>query len=539
METPQAQMSRRMFIEGMAAVTASSAFLTACGSKRASEAAGSSAAGSAAGAAGDYTITFAQGADPRGLDPAYVDDGESAQVMVQIYENLLQYADDSCEIVPGLAESYEVSDDGLTYTLHLRSGVKYHDGTDFNAAAAKASLERQLEPNRTDDMPYAAFTFGSEADGNGIASVEAPDDTTLVITLRAVSSAFLANLAMCMASPIVSPTAAEAGTLMENPVGTGAYKFVSWTKNSDVKMTRYDDYWGEPGKAKDLVVRIITENSARVTALGNSEVDIINGIDESMVDQVTSNGDQIAKMDGMNINYMAFNTQSELFKTKEARVAVAKAINVQEMVDSLYNGYATYANSIMPVWMAPYDKDVQQTEYDADAAKQECADLGITDIHCITYSNPRPYNGKGGTTLAETIQGYLTKIGVNMTIDQYDWTSYKDAISAGNYDMCFYGWNGDNGDPDNFMNLLAADDYTMNVARWDNQEYKDLIAKGLSTPNGEERDNVYLQCEQLAAQEQVWLPISHSQNLLGYKTGIDGFVFHPTAVTFLKKCTKA
>ncbi len=538
METPQAQMSRRMFIEGMAAVTASSAFLTACGSKRASEA-GSSAAGSAAGAAGDYTITFAQGADPRGLDPAYVDDGESAQVMVQIYENLLQYADDSCEIVPGLAESYEVSDDGLTYTLHLRSGVKYHDGTDFNAAAAKASLERQLEPNRTDDMPYAAFTFGSEADGNGIASVEAPDDTTLVITLRAVSSAFLANLAMCMASPIVSPTAAEAGTLMENPVGTGAYKFVSWTKNSDVKMTRYDDYWGEPGKAKDLVVRIITENSARVTALGNSEVDIINGIDESMVDQVTGNGDQIAKMDGMNINYMAFNTQSDLFKTKEARIAVAKAINVQEMVDSLYNGYATYANSIMPVWMAPYDKDVQQTQYDADAAKQECSDLGITDIHCITYSNPRPYNGKGGTTLAETIQGYLTKIGVNMTIDQYDWTSYKDAVAAGNYDICFYGWNGDNGDPDNFMNLLAADDYTMNVARWDNQEYKDLIAKGLATPNGEDRDNLYLQCEQLAAQEQVWLPISHSQNLLGYKTGIDGFVFHPTAVTFLKKCTKA
>ena len=538
METPQAQMSRRMFIEGMAAVTASSAFLTACGSKRASEA-GSSAAGSAAGAAGDYTITFAQGADPRGLDPAYVDDGESAQVMVQIYENLLQYADDSCEIVPGLAESYEVSDDGLTYTLHLRSGVKYHDGTDFNAAAAKASLERQLEPNRTDDMPYAAFTFGSEADGNGIASVEAPDDTTLVITLRAVSSAFLANLAMCMASPIVSPTAAEAGTLMENPVGTGAYKFVSWTKNSDVKMTRYDDYWGEPGKAKDLVVRIITENSARVTALGNSEVDIINGIDESMVDQVTGNGDQIAKMDGMNINYMAFNTQSDLFKTKEARIAVAKAINVQEMVDSLYNGYATYANSIMPVWMAPYDKDVQQTQYDADAAKQECSDLGITDIHCITYSNPRPYNGKGGTTLAETIQGYLTKIGVNMTIDQYDWTSYKDAVAAGNYDICFYGWNGDNGDPDNFMNLLAADDYTMNVARWDNQEYKDLIAKGLATPNGEDRDNLYLQCEQLAAQEQVWLPISHSQNLLGYKTGIDGFVFHPTAVTFLTKCTKA
>ena len=184
MESIKAQLSRRGFVKAMAAVSATSAFaLAGCGSQR--------AGGSSSGGSGDFTITFAQGADPRGLDPALVDDGESAKVMVQIYENLLQYEDTSCAIRPGLAESYEVSDDGLTYTFKIRTGITYHDGTDFNAAAAKASIERQLEPNRTEDMPYAAFTFGAEATGDGIQQIEAPDDTTLVITLRAASSACL------------------------------------------------------------------------------------------------------------------------------------------------------------------------------------------------------------------------------------------------------------------------------------------------------------------------------------------------------------
>ncbi|MFC2704841.1 MAG: ABC transporter substrate-binding protein [Olsenella profusa] len=532
MESTRAQLSRRGFVKAMAAVSATSAFaLAGCGSQR---------VGGSGAASGDYTITFAQGADPRGLDPAMIDDGESAKLMVQVYENLLQYEDDSCAIRPGLAESYEVSDDGLTYTFKLHEGIKYHDGTDFNAAAAKASIERQLEPNRTEDMPYAEFTFGSAETGDGIERIDAPDDTTLVITLRAASSAFLANLAMCMASPIVSPTAAEKGDLNEHPVGTGPYQFVSWTKNSDIQLTRFDDYWDKDnaGKPKNIVFRFIAENASRVTALANGEVDIIDGIDEAVVDQVEKNGDKIYKIDGMNINYLAFNTQSATFKDATARQAFAKAVDVQTIVDTLYNGYATYANSILPLWMAPYDEDVKQTAYDPEAAKQELADLGITTVKCITYSNPRPYNGKGGTALAESIQGYLRDAGVDMTIDQYDWTSYKDAVQAGNYDVCFYGWNGDNGDPDNFMNLLAADDVTMNVARYSNQEYKDLIAQGLKTPEGPERDDIYHQCEQLVAREQVWLPISHSTNILGYKEGVDGFVFHPTAVTFLRNCTK-
>ena len=148
-----AEISRRRFIQAFGAVAATSSFaLAGCGAQRASEADGSAAAGGTAD-----TITFAQGADPRGLDPAYVDDGESAKIMCNIYDTLLRYDTETCDIVPGLAELPDVSDDGLTYTFTLQEGVKFHDGTDCNAEAVMTSIVRQLEPERTEDMPYASL----------------------------------------------------------------------------------------------------------------------------------------------------------------------------------------------------------------------------------------------------------------------------------------------------------------------------------------------------------------------------------------------
>lgn len=528
-------LSRRTFLQLFAAVS-TSGFLAGCGGGSASSDSGT-AADAAAGE--DFTITFAQGADPRGLDPAYADDGESAQVWTQIYENLLQYADDSCEVVPGLADLPEVSDDGLTYTFKVKEGITFHDGTPFNADAARQSIARQLEPDRTEDMAYAGFTFGSEAEGNGIESIEAPDDTTLVIHMRAASTPFLANLAMCMASPIVAPTAFE--TAIETPVGTGPYKFVSWTKGDNIVLERNEDYWNpeNAGKAKQIVFRFIAEAAPRVTALTNGEVDIINGIDEAVVGTVTDGGCVIDARDGMNINYMAFRTDQGVCADPAVRIALSKAINVPELVESLYGEYGTYANSIMPLWMAPYDEDVVQTQYDPEAAATELADLGVKSVKCITYSNPRPYNGKGGQVLAEAIQGYLTKAGVEMTIDTYDWTTYRTKIETETFDICFYGWSGDNGDPDNFMNLLSDANVSMNVARYDNPEYKKLISDGLQTPTGADRDEIYHQLEQINAAEQVWLPISHSQQLVGVRPEVTGYNLHPSSIVFLRGTTKA
>jgi peptide/nickel transport system substrate-binding protein len=149
----------------------------------------------------------------------------------------------------------------------------------------------------------------------------------------------------------------------------------------------------------------------------------------------------------------------------------------------------------------------------------------------ITYTNPRPYNAATGQVLAEAIQGYLSKVGVTVKIDSYDWTTYKQKVKGGDYDIAFYGWIGDNGDPDNFMYLLSVDDPSMNIALYKNDQFNSLIAKGVSTPAGADRNAVYTQLEKIAAADAAWLPISHAQTLCAYRPGVQNFNFHMTGIT--------
>lgn len=494
--------------------------LTGCGSKASDNAA------PAAPKASD-TLIYAQGAEPRGLDPALVDDGESAKVMINIYDGLLKYNKDSTKVEPSLAKSWTVSPDGLTYTFNLQEGVKFHDGTDFDADAVKFNIDRQLPPQVTEDMAYASFVYGSVKD------VQVVDKKTVKVNLTAPSTPFLSNLAMVMSAPIISPKALKdnKNNVNQTPVGTGPYKFVKWAKDENIVLVRNDEYWGTKAIIKNVIFKFIKDNSARVVALNNGEADIIDGIDATVVKQITDKGNKIFQAPGMNINYMAFNTSRAPFKDAKARNAVAKAINVPEMVKSLYQGYSEPATSILPTFMEGYDKSISQVAYDAEAAAKEIKESGLKSVKIMTYTNPRPYNVATGQALAEAVQGYLSKAGVTATIESYDWTTYKQKLKTGDYDIAFYGWIGDNGDPDNFMYLLAHKDPTMNIALYKNEAFNKLIAKGVETPAGPARNAVYTQLEKMAAADSAWLPISHAQTLCAYRPNIQNFSYHMTGVT--------
>ncbi len=473
------------------------------------------------------TLIYAQGAEPRGLDPSLVDDGESAKVMSNIYEGLLKYNKDSTKVEPSLAKSWDVSTDGLTYTFHLQEGVKFQDGTDFDADAVKVNIDRQLPPQVTQDMAYASFVYGS------VKNVEVVDKKTVKVNLTAPSTPFLANLAMIMAAPIVSPKALKDNNnnVNQTPVGTGPYKFVKWDKDQSIVLVRNDQYWGTKALTKNVIFKFIKDNSARVVALNNGEADIIDGIDATVVKQITDAGNKVFQAPGMNINYMAYNTSKKPFNDQKLRVAISQAINVPEMVKSLYQGYSETATSILPTFMEGYDKGISQVAYDPTAAAKTLKDAGLTSLHMITYTNPRPYNAATGQVLGEAIQGYLSKVGVKVTIDSYDWTTYKQKVKAGDYDIAFYGWIGDNGDPDNFMYLLSVDDASMNIALYKNAEFNSLIEKGLVTPAGAQRNAIYTQLEKIAAADAAWLPISHAQTLCAYKPSVQNFYFHMTGIT--------
>jgi peptide/nickel transport system substrate-binding protein len=495
---------------------------------------GSSNSASNAASNPNDTLVYAQGSEPRGLDPALVDDGESAKVMSNIYEGLLKYNKDSTKVEPSLAKSWDVSADGLTYTFHLQEGVKFHDGTAFDADAVKFNIDRQLPPQVTKDMAYASFVY------NSVKNVEVVDKNTVKINLSSPSTPFLSNLAMVMAAPMVSPKALKDNNNNVNqaPVGTGPYKFVKWDKDQDVVLVRNDEYWGTKALTKNVVFKFIKDNSARVVALNNGEADIIDGIDATVAKQITDAGNKVFQAPGMNINYMAYNTTRKPFNDPKLRAAISQAVNVPEMVKSLYQGYSEPATSILPTFMEGYDKSISQVAYDPTAAAKTLQAAGLTTVHMITYTNPRPYNAATGQVLAEAIQGYLSKVGVKVTIDSYDWTTYKQKVKAGDYDIAFYGWIGDNGDPDNFMNLLSVDDISLNVSLYKNPEFNSLIAKGLTTPAGAARNAIYTQLEKIAAADAVWLPISHAQTLAAYKPSVQNFYFHMTGITPLAGVSK-
>ncbi len=505
----------------------SATFLVGCGGQTANK---SSSVGK--------TFIFAQGADPRGLDPAFVDDGESAKVMCNIYEGLVAYGDDNTEIKPCLAESWDISQDGKEYTFHLKTGVKFHDGTDFNADAVVKSVQRQLPPNVTEDMPYASFTFA------GVKSVEAVDTNTVKFTLDAPNTPFLANLAMTLAAPIVSPTALEKnnGNLNEHPVGTGPFKFVSWEKGEKVTIEKNNEYWGEKPKLDKVVIKITKENSVRASELMTGSIDAMDGLDPNDVDKLKEKNMTIFSKPGMNINYMAFNCDRAPFNDPKLREAISYAIDRNELVKYLYQGYADPAKTMLPDFIAGYKANVAAYEYNPEKAKEMLKELGQENlqIKMITYSNPRPYNSVGGQKLAESIQNYLSKVGITATIDVYQWTEYKEKTKQGEGDIKFYGWNGDNGDADNFMSLLDSKEITssLNIARYSNPDVDALLAKGKSIVNGDARNAIYGDLQDIAAKDAPWVPISYSKQMAASSPKIKNFSIHPTGSAFFKNVEK-
>ena len=437
-------------------------------------------------------LFYATSTEPLGLDPALVDDNDSGNVACNIYESLLRFKETTTEVEPCLAERWDISEDGLVYTFYLRQGVKFTDGTPFNAEAVKFNFDRQSPENMIPKMSYAPLVLGD------IEKTEVVDEYTVRITLKKPSTPFLNNMAMCFAAPIASPTALKKynNNLMEHPVGTGPYKLVAWDRGQQLILTTNEDYWGPKPKIQNVIIRIMKETSARVVAINNGEVDIINGIDSNVIDQLKAGGTSIFEAEGNNVNYMVYNCREG------------------------------------------YDPNVKAVSYDPEAAKKTLAEKGIKELTILTYSNARYYNTVGGQVLAEAVQAYFDKVGVKAKIDVYDWTTFKSKLLTDKWDISFIGWVGDNGDPDNFINILASDDPIANQGLWLNPEFIKLIQDATHVPNGPERAALYQKAEAVLAEDVGVLPISHAKTLLAYRPNISGPFTHPIGLNFFHNVVK-
>lgn len=491
------------------------------------------------GGSGD-TLVFGRGGDSTSLDPSRVTEGETFKVTVNVYETLLNFGEQDTSIQPGLAKEWK-TDDGLTYTFILEEGVKFHDGTDFNAEAVVKNFERWANGD-ADRFPYYNSMFGGFKgdEGHVIESVVADGNHTVLITLKRPQAPFLKNIAMSMFA-IASPDAFEKGDdqFERNPVGTGPFKFVEWKANETITLEKFGDYWqkGLP-KLNKVIFKSIPDNSARLNALIAGEIDLADGINPADGEMIEDNKDlQLIKRPSMNVGYLGLTVTREPFNKKEVRQAMNHAIDKETIINSFFEGQANIAKNPMPPSISGYNDDIEGYAYDPKKAKELLAKAGYPDgfeMELWAMPVPRPYM-PDGAKVAEVIQSNLADIGIKAKIVTYDWPTYLDKASKGEADAFMLGWTGDNGDADNFLYVLLDEDNigSNNYTYFKNSKMHDLFIEAQTEVDEKKRIALYEEAQEIIHDEAPWVPLAHSTPLLAASKGVTGFVPHPTGSDLL------
>ena len=505
------------------------------------------------------TIIFGRGGDSVGLDPAYETDGNSFMICDNVYEQLVAYKDESTDIEPGLAKSWEISDDGKTYTFNLREGVTFHDGTPFNANAVVFSIGRMMKDRNLNffgegfevpaqDRP-PEYWVSMEMDDT-IGSIEATGEFTVVFNLKRVEAPFIANMGMDFAS-IISPTAflKDPKGYVRNPVGTGPFKFVKWVADDNITLEKYADYWDKSGGPylDKVVFRAIPENSVRFLELKTGNIDICQFPNPADIELAKKDPNlKLVSQPGMNVGYLGFNFTKPLWQNIHLRRAVAHAINRQAIVDNIYQGMGQLAKNGIPPTMWGYNNDVPGYSYDPEVAKEELAlagypeGEGLSEIKLWSMPVPRPYNPEG-LKVGIAMIGDLAKVGILANVTSYDWGTYlkRQREQPDDMDLFQLGWTGDNGDPDNFLAVLFDGLASPAIrTQWKNERYHELMLQGKTTIDQAKRAEIYKEAQQLMFDDVAVIPVAHSTVIWPMRNNVMNFKLHPTASVRMKNVWK-
>jgi dipeptide transport system substrate-binding protein len=491
------------------------------------------------------TLVYCSEASPEGFTPAFSSSNVTFDASSrQIFDRLLEFERGTTKIVPGLAASWDTSEDGLTFTLHLRKGVKFQTtanftpSRDFNADDVLFSFNRQWK----DDHPYHKISNGSFEYFDSmdfpklLKSIDKLDDYTVRITLNAPEAPFVADLAMDFASIHSAEYAdkmLEAGTpekFDQNPVGSGPFQLVSYQKDTTIRYKAHPAYWRGKSPVDDLVFAITTDASVRLAKLKADECQIMALPNPADLDAIKK--DPALKLEtqpGLNIGFWAFNTAKKPFDDKRVRQALSMAVDKKKIIDAIYLGTGVSAINLIPPTLWSWNDEVKEYTYDPERARQLLAAAGLPNgFETTVWAMPvaRAYN-PNARRMAELVQADLEKIGVKVKIVTYEWGEFLKRTKSGEHDTVLMGWTGDNGDPDNFfaplLGCAAAKDGT-NRSRWCDKQFEDLVTQAKQTSQQSKRIELYKKGQVLLKEEEPLLTIAHSitnqpmrKEVVGYK----------------------
>ena len=500
-----------------------------------------------ASAASAQSLVYCSEGSPEGFDPALYTAGTTFDASSHpIYDKLVEFKTGTTEVVPGLAESWEVSEDGLTVTFSLRQGVQFHSNDQFtpsrdlNADDIIFSFDRQGNP----ENPYNSVSggtfeyFQSMSMPDLIESIEKVDDYTVRFNLTRPEAPFIANMAMDFASILSKEYAdamMEAGTpemLNQQPIGTGPFIFQAYQKDAVIRYLRNDEYWGEPAKVEALIFAITPDASVRYQKVQAGECHIMAYPNPADV-QAMKDAENIVVMEqeGLNVGYLAYNTNMEPFDNPNVRKALNMAIDKQAIIDVVFQGSGQIAKNPIPPTMWSYNDAVEDDAYDPEAAKAMLEEEGVTDLSMKIWAMPvqRPYN-PNARRMAELMQEDFAQVGVDVEIVSYEWGEYLERSKAEDRDgAVLLGWTGDNGDPDNFLAVLLGCDAVgnSNRANWCYEPFDELVQEAKTLPTQEERTPLYEEAQVVFKEQAPWATIAHSVVFMTMRPEVEGYVVHP------------
>ena len=464
------------------------------------------------------SITIAMQLEPPHLDPTSAAAQAIDSVLyTNVFEGLTRFMGDG-SVVPGLAESWEISEDGLTYTFHLRTGVAFHDGTALDSMDVKFSLDRARAED-SQNAQKALFT--------GIADIATPDDTTVVITLAEPNGNFLFNLAWGDAV-IVAPESID--DIKTTPIGTGAYTFTQWVQGDRIELTRNADYWGDQPAMAQATFKFISDPTAAFAAVMAEDVDVFTGFPapENLPQFEADPRFQVLVGSTEGETILSTNNKMPPLDNVKVREAIAHAIDRQAIIDGAMFGYGTPIGTHFAPHNPAYVDLTGNSAYDPDMAKQLLAEAGFPDGFKTTLKLPPPsYARRGG----EIIAAQLRAVGIETEISNLEWAQWLEQVFKGkDFGLTIVSHT----EPFD-IGIYARPEYYF---QYDNPDFQALMTELNATTDPAMRTELLAKAQTMIAEDYVNGYLFQLAALTVAKAGINGLWANaPTAATDLTGVT--
>ena len=491
-------------------------------------------------------LVYGSVGSPVNLEPGNITDGNSLIVQQQIYDRLLEFKPGTTDLQPSLATSWSVSPDGKTWTFKLRPGVKFHDGTNFDAEAVKFNVERWWDAKNPNGYRNAGKSYeiwqqifgGFKGDPNSLLqNFVVVDKSTVQFVLKQPFAAFPSAIGsgfFGMASPAaIKKAGANYGTPNALAVGTGPFIFKEWRTGDRVTLAKNPNYWQKDlPKSNQLVIRFVTDPAARLAQLRAGQIDFTVDLAPDQIKEIQGDANLVAvPRPSFNVGYLALNTSYKPLADVRVRQAIDLAINKQQIVQAFWGDLGETSPHFIPSILSwAQSKNLTKREQNPQKAKELLTQAGYPngfDLELWYMPVSRPYFPTP-KPIAEAFAADLSAIGIRVKLNTKDWAAYiADRKKSPGFQAFMLGWTADYGDPDSFYYPHFGPGGTVDIGNWKNAKVLQLLNQGRATGDKTARAKIYAQVDEILHQEAVRLPIVHSQPLLAKRNNIEGWLPSP------------